>query len=116
MSIGITLNLNVSGEPGFDVLISSGFCCGWCHWNHRESLFLVVVANLYYCKCAVIKKEVLEYYTIIPYILYRTNDDKSVPAADLLPNFLKFPHMTSKYLFYKITKLYTESQFYVSIY
>ena len=56
--------------------MSSGFCC---HLVHRESLFLVVVANLYYCKCAVINN------TIISYILYRTNDDKSVPAA------IKFP-------------------------
>ena len=48
----------MGGEPGFDVLISSRFCCGWCHSVHRESLFLAVVANLYYCKRAVIKIEV----------------------------------------------------------
>ena len=58
MPIGITLNLIVDGEPAFDVRISSGFCCGWCHSIHRELLFLVVIANLYYCKHAVIKIEV----------------------------------------------------------
>ena len=58
MPIGITLNLIVGGEPGFDALISSGICCGWCHSIHRKSLFLVVVANLYYYKRVVIKIKV----------------------------------------------------------
>ena len=70
MPIGITLSLTVGGEPGFDTHILHGFCCGWCHWIHRESLFLVVVANLYYCKGTVIKLEVYRilYHNFIHFI------------------------------------------------
>ena len=87
----------MGGEPDFDARISSGFRCGWCYSIHRESLFLVVVA-LRICTItnvhAVIKNRILRIPCIIPYILYRTNDDKSVPAADLSSNLSFLMHMS----------------------
>ena len=55
------------------------------------------------CKSVLLKRAVIKievhrilYHNSIH--LYRTNDDKSVPAADdLLSNFLKIPHMAGWY-------------------
>ena len=60
MPIGITLILIACKKLLFDEREFIVLFCCWCHSIQKNMLFLVIVANLCYCKCVSIKMKVKE--------------------------------------------------------